>query len=95
MSEELFGAARFIGFGRGKEAEAERTGEVDIHEFFRGCVRLKGQAKGKDMIQVTVLLSNLHNRTKGFMHHCERIRKRRVRIQDAVEQLRTSLERRR
>ena len=40
--------------------DQDGTGEVSIDEFFKGCVRLKGQAHGKDMVQVAVGLSNVH-----------------------------------
>eukprot|EP00746_Dinoflagellata_sp_MGD_P148100 gnl/MRDRNA2_/MRDRNA2_80363_c0_seq3.p1 gnl/MRDRNA2_/MRDRNA2_80363_c0~~gnl/MRDRNA2_/MRDRNA2_80363_c0_seq3.p1 ORF type:complete len:758 (+),score=138.67 gnl/MRDRNA2_/MRDRNA2_80363_c0_seq3:212-2485(+) len=35
------------------------TGAVSIPEFFKGVIKLKGNAKGRDMVQLTVAVANL------------------------------------
>jgi len=70
--------------------DGECTGEVAIKDFINGCLRMKGVAKSKDLLEAQISLDKLRKNFDGFeeemMESDSCIRRLEVRIQAIIEE---------
>jgi len=55
-----------------KLLDDDQSGEITIDEFFQGCEKLKGVAKGRDMITLSMNVQKCLRRVDGMSEVCDR-----------------------
>lgn len=51
--------------------DTEKKGEVTVEQFLKGVDRLKGEARGKDLVATQITMSQIHNNQEILLDHLD------------------------